>query len=222
VKRTYALALGAAVLGTAALLAGRADAQGPAGAQQPGASAGTRIATLNIAVVTKGYKKFDIFTKEMEELERPFREKAKTYAERYKQWDEVARNPTTKDEERDKAQKYLVDLKRMMEDNQAAAGKALSARRNEKLVQLYREIQEKAGTYAQLNGIHVVLQYYEPLSPTDVYSPANIDRKLKGSAAGAYTPLYLANGVDISEDVVRLLNAPFTAAAAPAAGGGAQ
>jgi Skp family chaperone for outer membrane proteins len=218
VKRKFAFALGAAALGTAVVLTNYLWAQGPGGqaglAQPP-----TKVATLNIAAVTKGYKKFDLFVKEMQDLERPFTDQAKTIAERYKQWEDALRGATT-DQKRDEAQKNLVTLKRMMEDNQAAAVKAVGARRNEKLVQLFQEIQDAAGRYAKSNGIMVVLQYYEPLNSTEIFTPVNIDRKLKSSGAGAYTPLYIADGVDISQQVVNILNGPFEAASAAPGGGG--
>ena len=95
--------------------------------------------------------------------------------------------------------------------------KALHGKQDQMLVQIYREIHDAVKAYSQANGIHVVLQYSDSLDPSEFFMSANIQRKFKGSMAGAYVPLYIADGVDISQAVVTMLNNNIPAAA-PAAG----
>jgi Skp family chaperone for outer membrane proteins len=213
VKR-IAIIVGAAALG-AVLCAGPARAQAP---QQ------TKVATINMLVVMKGYKKFDIFRVEMEKLAQPYKDENKKLQDMFKGWKSVAEDPKKSDKEREDAQKYLVQLKRQIEDNSANASKLLGAREDEKVVQIYHEIQDAVKRYALSNGIHVVLQYTEMTSEPEIYTAANIKRKLQSAQVGACTPMYVADGVDISQAVVSMLNTPFTAAApaAPAAGPGGQ
>jgi Skp family chaperone for outer membrane proteins len=213
VKR-IAIIVGAAALG-AVLCAGPVRAQAP---QQ------TRVATVNMLVVMKGYKKFDIFRQEMETLAKPYKDEAKKLGDMYKGWKAVAEDPKKTEKERTDAQEYLVRLKRQMEDNSAQASKILGAREDEKVVQIYREIQDAVKRYALSNGIHVVMQYTEMTSEPEIYTAANIKRKLQSAQVGACTPMYIADGVDISQAVVSMLNTPFTAAApaAPAAGPSGQ
>jgi Skp family chaperone for outer membrane proteins len=196
-------------------------------AQQPGVAPAampqqTKVATINMAVVTKGYKKFEFFMKELDDLEKPYRDKAQNYAKLYKDWQAVLQNPNTPEAKRDEAQKNLLTLKRLIEDNNTDASKAIGSRRNEKLVQIYREIHDAVSRYAVSNGIHIVMQYIDPVTETDIFTPQNIDRKLKSAGAGAFAPMYLANGLDISQGVVNYLNGPAAAAAAPRAGPGGQ
>lgn len=182
-------------------------------------SAAPRIATLNFAVVSKNYKKFEIFSKEMEEVERPYREKAKELYEGLKKCEDYLREGKGTEEQRNQVQKNLVAYKRAIEDNNAEAAKVINARRNEKLVQLYHEIQDAAARYARANGIQIVFQYAEPTAEPEIYAPGNILRKLQASGNGSMTPLYIADGIDITQQVVNLLNTPFTAASSSGAAG---
>jgi hypothetical protein len=179
-----------------------------------------------MTVIIKGYKKYEVFMKEMDDLEKPFREKAESIAKLYKEWQGVLQNPASTDKQREDAQKYLLTLKRQGEDNNASATKALGTRRNEKLVQIYREIQDAVSRYAVTNGIHIVYQYIDGVNETEIFMPGNIDRKMKLCASGGIAPIYIAAGLDISGEVVRLLNMPFPGvatsggAAAHGTGGG--
>jgi Skp family chaperone for outer membrane proteins len=210
VKRNLSIIVGVAVLGATAWLANQLLAQQPGAAQPAALPQQTKVATINMAVVTKGYKKFEVFMKELDDLERPYRDKAQNYAKLYKQWQDVLQNPQTVEAKRDEAQKNLLTLKRLIEDNNADASKAIGSRRNEKLVQIYQEIHDAVSRYAASNGIHIVMQYIDPVSQPDVFSPQNIDRKLKSAGAGAFAPIYIANGLDISQAVVNLLNGPIS------------
>jgi Skp family chaperone for outer membrane proteins len=214
--------MGVAALGAMALLGNHLFAQQPgAGGAAPAAAAvppQVKVAMLNMAVIIKGYKKYEFFMKEMDDLEKPYREKAETNAKLYKEWQDVLKNPNATDKQREDAQKYLIQLKRNIEDNNAAASKTLGARRNEKLVQIYGEIFDAVKRYARSNGIHIVYQYIDGVTETEIFTPANIDRKMKSAAAGAIAPIYIADGLDISGEVVRILNMPFPASTAGGAG----
>jgi Skp family chaperone for outer membrane proteins len=216
VKRKFAVVIGLAALGAAALLGNQLWAQTGATPGSPAVAmpAQTKVAMINMAVIIKGYKKYEVFTKEMEEAEKPFREQAEKLAKLYKDWQAVLQNPKSDDKQHEDAQKYLVTLKRQLEDNNAAATKALGARRNEKLVQIYREIQDAVSRYARSTGIHIVYQYMDGIAETDIFTPANIERKMKSAAAGAIAPIYIADGLDISQEIVRVLNTPFSAVSA--------
>jgi Skp family chaperone for outer membrane proteins len=219
--------VGAAALGAVLCAAGPAWAQGPQGApgQQAAAPLSCRVATVNMVVVMKGYKKFDVFRTEMDAKAKPYRDKDKELKDMYKGWQAVAQDAKKSAKEREDAENYLKTLKRQIEDNGANATKVLSALEDDKVVQLYHEIQDAVASYARPNGIHLVLQYTELVSEPDIYSPPNIKRKLQSGQVGACTPMYIADGMDISQAIVTLLNSKFQTggtptAAAPAAGPG--
>jgi Skp family chaperone for outer membrane proteins len=216
VKSKLLIALGLTAALVAPLGSGsRARAQG---ATQPGAASAavmampqqTKVATLNLLAVMKGYKKVEIMNRELIELQDPFQTKGKELMKNYQGWKAVAEDPKKADSDREQAQKYMLTLKRQLEDLNAAMEKAVRGRQEEKLVQVYREIHDAVKAYAQAQGIHVVFQYHDGLDPAEIFNPRNIQRKLQGSgAAGAFVPLYIADGVDISQAVVSMLNSRF-------------
>lgn len=177
---------------------------------QPGTSGGTRVATVNMYTVMKKYKKVEVFKAEMQTLAKPFEEDMKKLDNAYTKWVEFAKHPGIKPEDKDKAQKTLVELKRQMEDKKTEAQKVIVARGQEQIVQVFREIEAGIQKYAASNGIHIVLHYLEP--EEGKYTAPNIDRKLNGCGnVGACCPIFMAPGVDISEDVVKVLNSAVTA-----------
>jgi Skp family chaperone for outer membrane proteins len=201
----------------------------PARAQQPGATAGatmpaqTKYATVNIGQVMKNYKKVTYMTEEMKKLAEPFEKSGKQWVDYYKQLKDIVDDPKKNPDDREKAQKAMVDAKRHLEDINLDMDKALHGKQDQMLVQVYREIYDAVKAYAQQNGIQVVLQYSDAIDPTEFFMAGNIQRKLKGSMAGAYVPLYIADGVDITAAVVTMLNNNLPGPSpAPAATGGKQ
>src|SRR5439155_13828679 len=107
---------------------------------------------------------------------------------------------------------------RMIEDNNVAYNKARTKKSDEQMVQMYREIEDAVKGYAGANGFHAVFHFSEPLTDADKYSPQNVQRKLVGpGSSGGVCPLYFADCMDVSADVVRQLNALYPAPAAPVA-----
>jgi Skp family chaperone for outer membrane proteins len=219
VKRMLLFVLAVLGLGAAAWLGNQLLAQAPG--QAAGVTGPTRIATINLAVVLKGYKKFELFNKEMRTLAEPYEKKAKEAAEALKKCKDFLDEGKGTEQQREQTRQNGIAWKRILEDNNAAAAKVLVPRQNEKLVQLYREIQDATSKYAVSNGIRLVLQFEEPAgSDAEVYTPLNVARKMKASTMGAYVPLYQAPGMDISQAVLDLLNAPYVATTTAAPGSG--
>jgi Skp family chaperone for outer membrane proteins len=209
VKSKLATLVGLAILGVSLNLGNPVRAQGQT---QPGAAAATaapqstRIATINMMAVMKGYKKFEILNKEMADLQKPYQDSAKQWLKYFQDQKAIAEDPTKSAEERDKAAKAVLDAKRKLEDINAQAEKIIRSHQDEKLVQVYREIQDAVEAYCQGNNIQVVLQYSDAMTTAEFFGAGNIQRKLRSGAAGAFSPMFIAPGVDISQAVVTLLN----------------
>src|SRR5262249_11424435 len=122
-------------------------------------------------------------------------------------------------QQKEEAEKQIKERKRQIEDNAIEAKKVLAKRNDEQFVQLYREVEDAVKRYAGNNGFAIVLQFNEPPNASDLYNIKNIYRKLEGATAtGCCTPVYMAPGLDITDGVLRNLNAGApAAAAAPAA-----
>jgi Skp family chaperone for outer membrane proteins len=222
VKRTVAIAAGLAALGVVAYIGSHLSAQAPSTAQAP---AQTRIAVINLQYVVKNYNKAKFYQTEVDEASKPFVKRAEDLKGALVQWNNYVTDPKNAaqltDEKKQEAEKNITNIKRQVEDNQKEAQKVLGKKQEQQVVQLYKEISDHVKAYAAANGFHLVLSYFEPSNTVDVFSGANIRRKLEGMSIGATcNPMYAADGMDISGPVVESLNRayPGTAAAGPANG----
>jgi Skp family chaperone for outer membrane proteins len=218
-RKATVVAAALATLGVAVYLGSRLWAQAPAAPAQ--APAQTRIALVNTLHVVKSYGKFKAFDEEMRRLAKPFEDRDKQLKDNLKQWQDALQNPALDQATRDKAEKEIKERKRQVEDNALEAKKVLGKRHDEGFVQLYREVEDAVKRYAVSNGYHIVLQFDERTNPADVHSMPNIQRKLQGCVStGCCLPLYIAPGLDITQNVITTLNGAAAAApggAAPAA-----
>ena len=222
-KRTVTIVAGLAALGVMAYIGRHLSAQAPSTAALP---AQPRIAVVNLLNVIKNYNKAKFYDSELEEARKPYVAKAEELKSALIQWQNYVADPKNApqltDEKKQEAEKNITNIKRSLEDLDKEARKALSKKREQQVVQLYKEIDEHVKRYAAPNGIHLVLSYFEPVSAADLFSGANITRKLEGmSMGGSCNPMYYADGMDISGPIIESLNRAYTgaAAAAPANGG---
>jgi len=176
-------------------------AQGGAG------SGGTRVATVNLYVVMKNFKKAETFKKELETLDEPFVADLKKLKKSYDEWVKYAQTPGLEQKKKDDAGAVLVGLKRQIEDKKAEEEKVIMKRAEEQIVQIYKDIEIGVQKYAASNGISMVLTYLEPTGSGQEYAPGNIDRKMqRPGSVGACSPIFIGPGVDISEQVIAVLN----------------
>jgi Skp family chaperone for outer membrane proteins len=217
-KRTFLMVAGLATLCTVAYVGSRLGAQAPAPSAQVPAQ--TRVAVINFWHVFKNYNKAKFYDSELEETLRPYRTKMEDLKKKKMEWEAYLRDPKNKpsDEQRLQGERSITNLNRQMEDLQKEGQQVVGKKREQQVVQLYREIDEAVKTYAVANGIHLVLSYFEPANVADRYSGTNIGRKLEGMQVAA-NAMYYAEGMDISGPVIDNLNRayPGSAAAAPGA-----
>ena len=226
-KRTVGIVAGLAALGVVAYVGTHLRAQQPGAPTQAAAPAQTRVAVINLLQVIKNYNKAKFYESELDETLKPFRAKGEELKKALLQWQNWMADPknTAKPEEREGGEKNTTNCKRQLEDLDKEARKAFGKKREQQVVQLYREVDDAVKRYAASNGFHLVLSYGEPVNASDLYSAANIARKLEGiQMGGACTPMYLADGMDISAAVTDALNRAYpgsgspVGAASPAAG----
>jgi len=220
VKRNVTLFAAVAAVGLAAYLGSRLWAQAPAAQAQAQAPAQTRVAMINMVQVITNYHKFKTFQDELGRLAKPYKEREAELTKNLNGWEAVLKRTDAPASQREQAEKEVKERKRQIEDNAIEAKKILAKRNDEQFVQLYHEVEDAVKRYAVSNGFHLVLQFNEPPSATDLYNVKNIYRKLEGATAtGCCSPVYMAPGLDITAGVLGNLNAGAPAAAAsPAAG----
>jgi len=198
-------------------------------AQQPGqpgagaAPASTKVGLVNLSQVIQGYKKFKTYQDELKKLVEPFQKKDEEIVEGLKKAQKALEDPKTAGKDREDWDGYKTQLLRAREDLTNKVKKELAKKSDEQIVQLYKEVEEAVKGYAAPNGYHVVLQYNDAPSPNEKLNPGYIQRKLE-RAGGACMPMYIAGGLDISNDIINNLNQRYDAqggatpvSAAPAA-----
>jgi hypothetical protein len=125
-------------------------------------------------------------------------------------WQKIFADPKTETAKKEEARKNVTAYKRYLEDLVVERNKVLVKRGEEQAVQVYREISEAIQRFAVSNGIGLVLQYYEPTETEDLWSSRNIRRKLhECSNAGACAPIFIGQGLDVSNQVLGILNSKF-------------
>jgi Skp family chaperone for outer membrane proteins len=187
----------------------------PATAITPAAPLRTRVAVINLQQAIKQYRKWSDFEQTYKNLYSQYnaefeRKKASGVALK-NQLDKA-----TDDATRDNIQKQLKELDRQVQDLGETAKKQLGKMRDDQAVQIYREVEEAVQHYARAYDIEMVLHFNDAVAPADLYQPGNIERKLQ---TGACMPMYVAQGMNITDIISRMLNDRL-GATAPATTGG--
>lgn len=202
-KRTVFVAAGALVLGLAILGATRTRAQGPGGGS-PQAPAKTKVAAFNITYVIKNYEKFKTFDAELKAAIAPYEAAHNKLAAQGEE--EKKKFATATNEAKEGIQRTLKDLERKIEDNKMEANKLMAKKQEDQLKILYMDVRTHVARLAASNGYDLVMHYNDAITDADYNSPQNIARKLQ---AGALMPVFMANGVEISRELVMSLNAAY-------------
>jgi Skp family chaperone for outer membrane proteins len=163
----------------------------------------TRVALVNLSYVIKNYARYKDYQDEMKEA-------AKTYQERDKklraQAEKLAKgmgNSPVVPAKSDDAEEKLKKVQREIEDNALKAKKALGKLNDEAMKTIFTDLTEACERYASAHDLDLVMHYNEGVTPEEVGSTQNIARKLQ---SGPLMPIYSARGMEISKELVELLN----------------
>jgi Skp family chaperone for outer membrane proteins len=166
----------------------------------------TRIGLINLTYVIKNYSKYQHFQEEIKQIVAPLQkhdqklraqlDKLRAQAQTKKEDSSLV--PVKAEDLEEKAKK----IQRELEDNSEKAKRILGKRSDEEMRLLYRDVEQTAKRYAAAHELDLVLHYNDAITEADYYSTQNIARKLN---TGALMPLYMTPGVDISKELVQLL-----------------
>ncbi len=162
-----------------------------------------RVGIVNLNYVLKNCRKFRMFSEELKAALKPFQDRDARLKKECEALSREARSSETTPERREALARRVRTLQREAEDNRLDAQKTVEAKQQAQLKILYADVQDAASRYARAHDLDLVMQYQDSLSEAERRSPQNIARKLQ---AGAFLPLYSAPGVDISKEIVAVLN----------------
>jgi RNA polymerase sigma factor (sigma-70 family) len=164
----------------------------------------TRIALVNLSYVLKHDDEARAGQEAVKKQVTAYQEREKFSGSKIAAWTQELAVPGLSAENRDKLEREIRVARRVLEDDQEEARRKLEKLNDELTVALYKKVREAARRYARAHDIELVLHYNDASGEADLDSPANVQRKMQ--AAGC-TPLYAAPGIDISKELVALLNA---------------
>ncbi len=178
--------------------------------QQPVASAsastsGTRMAILNLTYVIKNYVKYQHFQEEMKGIVEPFQKKHEALQQKLEDLRKqaAALPPKGQPGQGEELEKQARDIQRQMEDNKTEIQLKLGKRNDEEMKIIYLDVYQAVTGYATSHRYDLVMHYNDAITKEDFLSAQNIARKLN---TGALMPLIAAPNLDISKDIVDLLN----------------
>jgi Skp family chaperone for outer membrane proteins len=202
---------GLATLAGAAFLTSQMLVQAQGGGAA-GAPAACKVGLINLAAVLKGYNKFSIYNNEIEKIRLEFEKKDKDLHNNLQLWQEYKTKPDRTAAEKEQADKNITQIARGIEANKQDYSTVRTKKSDEQMVQMYKEIEAAVQKFSSPNGFQLILHYSEPLSDTDKYAAPNVQRKLVGpGSSGGVCPVYMAQGMDISQDIVNTLNTMYPA-----------
>jgi len=165
----------------------------------------TRVALLNLTAVIKNYDKYKYFQEEIKKVVDPFlrkelhlRQKAEALQKKFEEAANAAQ-PISREEYEEQAK----ELRRKKEDLDTKARKAVGKKNDEAMKALFLDVEEAAKRYAIAHDFDLLLHYNDATTEEDMNCVQNIARKLKTEG---FLPIYSAPGIDISKDIIELLN----------------
>jgi Skp family chaperone for outer membrane proteins len=173
----------------------------------------TKIALINLQSVIKQYEKWQTFEgslkTEVQKFNKDFEQRKAKALEVKAQFEK-----TVDEAARDQLQNQLRTLDRELQDFGEGAKKALGKYHDEAAVQIYREVQSAVAAYARANDIELVMQYNDVIAEAELFHPANVARKLQTPSC---MPIYVTEGMDITNVIANNLNQRLHAYSAPGA-----
>jgi Skp family chaperone for outer membrane proteins len=199
------------VIGFAVTLAGTYGsshlfAQTPAGGGGAQASAGTKIAVVNIGLVFNQYKRAQAMKAELEKTLDPFKTKAKKLTDEMKAWSDEIRKPNFDLKNKATYEAAIVKNQRELEDMDREIKALLGKKQEDNLVTLWKEVNTGIERVSQAYGFQMVLGFGDPMEKETLNLFPNVNRKMQAMDLGSTVPLYVHGSVDLSQAVADTLN----------------
>jgi Skp family chaperone for outer membrane proteins len=207
VKRTVFIAAGVALMGVAFYVGSQMHAQAPRPLQ-------TRVALVNMVQVLKNYKKAQNFEAQIRDRAKGIEAQLKPYQDQLIKLRDEKNNPATSAQRKEQIDTMAKKISFEGEQKQEELKKDLIKINNDYVQQVYREVEQAVTAYARSQNYEMVLFYNDVVTAEDFYHPETLKRKLQLPAA--LMPMMVSPGMDISDAIVKTLNAPFAGGGTPA------
>lgn len=183
--------------------------QSPSGTMATPSPVPVRVAVVNINKVLKLFNKAQVYNSTLSakvqgvqsQLTAKREELTKLQADLAK-----AVDPAQKEQ----IEKQVLQVQRVMQDIDNEARKTIGQEQSTVAITIYKDIEGVIQRVAATNGFDLVLSYPDATTDAEMYSQANVVRKMASQAA---IPIYYRPHIDLTDAVVKTLNAQFPMAA---------
>ena len=210
------------IAGLAVMVAGAVAAnllaQAPVGGGKPAFKAGV----INIDAVFAKYEKAKVYKKELDDMIAPFKSEAEKLKKQITDIQDYLKHPKSDPSKKDQYERAVLEYRRKLEDLDRDVRKLIGKKQEDQLVVLYKEVVSATQLAATSNGVTMVFGYGEPfenVGKEDMYSFANISRKMQGMGMGI-VPIWFSDNVDVTDVVVQTLNQRYRSTGGLPVGGG--
>ncbi len=208
-KSTVGILAGVAALGVVVYVGTKLWAQPVQLPPPPGGATAqrTKICLINLSQVVQKYQKYLNYQNankaDREQAQRNLESQRKQLADWVAEHDR-ADTPAARKEQLAHA---IKTSERQLKDYTDEYNEKHAKAELDLMVTIYKDIQDLLKRYAVARDVDLILQYNDMITPADFYNPAVFRSKLMNQAL---MPMVMASGIDITDEVARLLNQQFS------------
>jgi Skp family chaperone for outer membrane proteins len=180
---------------------------------KPSTTPKSRIALVNLMQLVKGSTKVRSFMEVNKKYLQPLQDQAKKLVIQINGQTKELENKELSRDRRTELETQLTESKSKFDKLAEEAKAAFRKKNDEQLVIVYKEITETANRYARQHDFDMIFHYNDfPADTPDYFGLVNVTRKMQ---AGAAMPLYIRDGVEITDELIAILNDAFRAETKP-------
>jgi Skp family chaperone for outer membrane proteins len=204
VKKTVVIVTGVAALTLVGYLGSRLAADPPKTPVAPAPQPKTKVAVLNLSKVIKGYRKWDDFQAKYKEKIDSYDKQLQPLKKELDDLQALGNKPGTDNATKEQIGKKMRLKSTEMQDKADEFKKQLADYEGTSFTTIYNDVKDMTARYARSKEIELVMHFNDGVTEPEANTPQNIGRKM---GHGPCFPLYVVPGMDISDDVLKYLNA---------------
>jgi Skp family chaperone for outer membrane proteins len=163
----------------------------------------TKVTVMNLAYVIKNYKKWKTFQTNYKAKRDEFDKELKPQKDKYDEFEKELKKDDLDAGTRKEIEKKMRDTEHLLKEQAEEYKQILADFEGESFKTIYSDVNNMAEHYAKAHGIELVMHFNDGTTEDEVNTTANIGRRM---GQGALFPLYVIPGMDISKEVLALLN----------------
>jgi Skp family chaperone for outer membrane proteins len=163
----------------------------------------TKVAVMNLSYIIKNYKKWEAFQNDYKTKLESFEKELRPLKDQYEEFEKELKKPGVDADKREEIGKSMRDTQRTLQNLTEDYKKVLKDFEGKSFKTIYNDVNNMAERYAKAHGFELVMHFNDGTTEDEANTDANVGRKM---GLGALFPVYVTPGMDISIEVIALLN----------------